>query len=471
MRAVLIFFISILTAMAVLTSFKLLLGLLIFAIMLAVLVPIYNKRPDRPLLLHLTILSIPFPIVIQFFGKDALSFTIIFIFMLFIYAIFSGALNVSRIKLLSPEMIIPVLLILDFTLSLALNMKFPGQSIRYYIANISGIFLYYSIIFLVSRKSEIITLFKIIVFALFCQVIISVLQLAAPKFAAVLMMPFGTRVGLSYGSLVEGSFRCTGFILDYELLALWFVIGIIISLALAYAMKKNHYLLYVAFLAAGIVLTKTRSALFLLAAAIIIMEFTLNAFRKNRNHYSEKAALLLLISSIAAVILMPKQITILMHRISEYLFSFDLLSPYSINRGEVWEMARGSFLRNLTFFGKGLYNVETDYYVQASSFHSLYLTLLYKTGIVGLGLHVLFWLYLIKASLTKLSRFKNDLNWYLTYFLSLSLVIMLADGLKVEYLRYAHTIQFAWMIFGLIVATWRLPDEDTLVSEAAVRHR
>jgi hypothetical protein len=70
-----------------------------------------------------------------------------------------------------------------------------------------------------------------------------------------------------------------------------------------------------------------------------------------------------------------------------------------------------------------------------------------------------------------LRRTRNVRSWYAVFFFTVALAAMLIDGIKIEYLRYAHTIQFAWVMYGLLavleqqkVRTY----ENTLVPETAV---
>jgi hypothetical protein len=51
---------------------------------------------------------------------------------------------------------------------------------------------------------------------------------------------------------------------------------------------------------------------------------------------------------------------------------------------------------------------------------------------------------------------KNDHSKVIVAASLVAVLFLQVDGIKIEYLRYAHTIQFAWMIYALNVAACRI---------------
>ena len=156
-------------------------------------------------------------------------------------------------------------------------------------------------------------------------------------------------------------------------------------------------------------------------------------------------------------------------RLEAYFQSSHLFTSEAINREDVWKSA-SHFLKKPTIFGKGLYNIKSISYWFVF-FHSLYLTILYKLGIFGLVIHSVFWIKMLHASWRILAKKNKRDNWYTLFFLFISLILMLIDGIKIEYLRYGHTIQFAWLIYGLLIVSIkqsRENNENIMVSSSSI---
>jgi len=86
--------------------------------------------------------------------------------------------------------------------------------------------------------------------------------------------------------------------------------------------------------------------------------------------------------------------------------------------------------------------------------------MLYKIGILGLVIHSVFWLRMLYESWRVLIAKNKHGNWYIVFFLFISVILILIDGIKIEYLRYGHTIQFAWLIYGLLIVSIKQSREN-----------
>lgn len=421
--------------------------------------------------LYIIIFTIPFPYLVQFLGKDALTVTTLMIYFLFMTMVLNHLFE-RKGAILEPRFafILPILIFISLTISLILNPIFIGQSIRYYVANVSGILLYFIILASIKRRLDVILIIKVVLFTLILQSGIAFLQWKFPVVAKYLI-PFGTRVAIPQASIVEGLPRVTGTVLDYELLAGWFLIGSILSISLIYELRRSIYIFPLFCCIAGIIFTATRSDLLLLAFGLGVIFILLVLFKKDYRKTSIKIILYLVLGNIILFALFPQQIGNFIQRLEIYFHHSRLLTPEAINRKEVWERALHIFLKKPTIFGKGLYNVGSLYY-WAGSFHSLYLTILYKIGIFGLVIYILFWLKMLQKAWYTLVNEKKCRNWYIVFFLFIAVILMLIDGIKVEYLRRGHFIQFAWMIYALLLVSLRRQSkknyENTMVSQTPI---
>ncbi|MBU4312579.1 MAG: O-antigen ligase family protein [Candidatus Omnitrophica bacterium] len=445
-------------------------SLIFLALLLGGMVYRFGLEKIDKYMLYFVVLSIPFPYLLQFSGRDALTVTTIMIYFLFIITILRHLFERKSLTM-EPKFIfiLPILIFTSMTVSLILNPSFMGQSIRYYIANISGILLYFIILATIRDHSDVRTVIKVILFTLVVQSGIVLLVYKFPT-ATEYLAVFSPRVPVSEVSVYEGMHRSIGTVWDYELLAEWFLVGSILSIGLFYHFKKNVYIFSLFCCLAGIIFTVTRSAFFLLIFGLALILTLVNILKKDSKWSTIKIVLLLFLTCIILFGVFPKQIDSLTRRLEVYFRYSDLLSPEAINRGKIWQDAFRIFLREPTIFGKGLYNVSSLYY-SADSFHSLYLTILYKIGILGLLIHLAFWLKMLFESWRILvAKNKND-NWYVLFFLFVSVILILIDGIKIEYLRYGHTIQFAWLIYGLLnisIKQSRENNENIMVSKTPV---
>lgn len=451
------------------------LGLVFLAFLSGSLILNVGLKKIEKYLLYFGIISIPFPYLLQFSGKDALTITTLMIYFLFALIIFRHLFE-RRSLIFEPKFafILPILVFVSLTISLILNPDFIGQSVRYYISNISGILLYFIILLIVKDNSGVITIIKIILFSLALQSGIILLVWKFP-IAKEFLAPFTTRVteamngAVSQDYIVEGIHRFAGTIWDYELLAEWFLVGSVLSIGLFYKFKKIIYIFSLFCCLGGIVFTVTRSVLFLLIFGLVLIFGLINMLTKDNRRSTVKVIFLIFLGSAILSGAFPEQISSLTKRLEIYFHHSNLISSEAINRGEVWKDALHIFLKEPTFFGKGLYNLSTLYY-SVYSFHSLYLTILYKIGILGLFIYSIFWLKMLYESWRILITKNKPENWYVLFFLFISVVLILLNEIKIEYIRYGHTIQFAWLIYGLLAVSIRQGrgnNENTMVSASS----
>ena len=124
-----------------------------------------------------------------------------------------------------------------------------------------------------------------------------------------------------------------------------------------------------------------------------------------------------------------------------------------MNRKEIWD----SYIsKHLAFALIGTGQRDTT----MGNLHSLYFTLLYQTGLLGL---LSFVGLLIAIIIQLIHRFTHsrDLQQKLIVALSLSaLIIFIIDEIKIEYTRSAYCMQYAWLCIALIMISSFI-SEDT----------
>jgi len=475
LRLAVVILFGFITAYLILLGSKIAFGIIILIFMVLIYMSIVLKKGDEranSYLLHFIIFTIPFPYLVQFMGRDALTITTLFIFFLFI-VIALNHLYQKRRLILEPKLlfILPILIFFSLTTSLIFNPYYIGQSIRYYIANISGIILYFITLAVVKKQSDVILIIKIILLTLIIHSAISFLQLKYPDIVKSFFIPFGTRTSTHYAPIAGGIMRTTSIIHDYELLAEMFLIGSILSMALIYHTRKFLYIIPLFCCLSGIIFTNTRSDLILFSFTLLFTCIILNLFKKDYKGTSIKIILLVISGCMILTVIIPNQINEFIQRFKIFFHSSQIISLEAINRKKTWEMAF-FFLKKPTIFGAGLYNIQS-LYSWAGSFHSLYFTILYKIGIFGLIIHAIFWLKMLNRGWHDLVTRNKCKNWYILFFLFCAVIFMLIDGIKVEYLRLGHAIQFAWLIYALLVVSLRQSEEnneDIMVSPTPIRY-
>jgi hypothetical protein len=406
-------------------------------------------------ILYFIIATIPFPYFITYAGRDALTFTTLLILVLSLFLPFGMSFKQESTFNAKAEYILPVLIAISTTLSFLLNPGDWGQNLRYYIANVSGIILYFLVIRIINEFSQVKLIVNVLLIVLILQVVLGGFQIFLPSAAEWLVTPFATRTELSLASVTaENVMRATGSIFDYELLAEWFLLGVFLSVMLLCRSEATAYLLAAVFLSMGIVFTKTRSCIVLLIAGIIFVTLALKFLKKDSGRNSYLMLLIIPLGLVFSFVAFEGQT-------EDFVDRFFLGGAASLGsvvdvaaaRREGWEYGL-SYLENLTFFGNGLDRLVSIFSTEFS-FHSLYLSLLYRFGVFGFGAHLFFWVFVLGESFKGILMYRDSADWVYLFFLSFCLFLMLVDNVKIEYLRYSYTVQFAWLVNALVVVSLR----------------
>ncbi|MBM4055121.1 MAG: hypothetical protein FJ264_10730 [Planctomycetes bacterium] len=461
------FFVSVLLLFGNKTSYGILFSVFFSIIYLILILKLKVLNVTR-YTLYFVIFTLPFPYLIKFGGNDALTINTLLIYFTFIILVINNMVNKTSLFIkLEYEFILPLFILFGFTMTFLCNPNFFGQSTRQYISHCSGILLYFILLATVKNYSGIFLIIKIILFTIVLQAVVSLLQIEAPGIASFfeIFKRGDAEVGAAFR---HDSIRAGGTIGEYELIAEWFLIGAVLSFALIYETRQNKYFFPLFCCLAGIVFTKSRAPLGLFFLTFFMISFLFLLLKTDRRIITVKLILTLVFLCGIIFTLFSGHVEQLMGRIEEFSKATDVTDLEAIHREGAWGAAFYA-LKNPKFFGRGFSNL--DNYFSLNSFHSLYLTILFRYGIFGVLVHLLFWIIMfINAWFLILGREKIQ-NWYLLFFLTVTIMVMLLDEIIIEYLRQSPTIQFAWTLYALLIITLRLnrkKNENIMVPKVAV---
>ncbi|MCF6149525.1 MAG: hypothetical protein E3K37_12805 [Candidatus Kuenenia sp.] len=419
--------------------------------------------------LYFVIFTLPFPYLIKFGGSDALTINTVLIYFVFTIVVINNMVNKTSFFKLEYEFILPTFLLFGFTMTLLCNPHFLGESVRQYISHCSGILLYFVLLATVKNYSEVLLIIKIILFTLILQAIISLLQIEYPGIASFFEIFKRGEVEVS-AAFRHDSIRAMGTFGEYELIAEWFLIGTILSLALIYETRQNKYFFPLFCCLSGIVFTKSRAPLGLFFFLFFFVSILFFLFKSDKRRITVKLILILSFLCGAIFALFSTHVDQLIGRIEQFSSLTHSTDLTAIHRDVAWGAAFHA-LKKPTLFGRGFSSLANFFSI--NSFHSLYLTTIFRFGIFGLVIHLLFWFIMLKHAWLLLLRHGKIKNWCLLFFLTVTIMAMLLDEIIIEYFRQSLTIQFAWTLYALLIISLRLnkkADESIVVPKFAVRY-
>jgi O-antigen ligase len=122
-----------------------------------------------------------------------------------------------------------------------------------------------------------------------------------------------------------------------------------------------------------------------------------------------------------------------------------------LNRQEVWPDAWETTYKNITFFGHGPIPAhEIQLMPSQRHFHSLYMTLLFQFGIIGMPIFIYFFYILFLRLARQLSiQKRNSTEYLLIASCIISLCTFLINEIKFEFNRSDSYQQIVWVIFSI----------------------
>lgn len=409
-------------------------------------------------LLYIIVFSIPFPIYITFQGKDAATITTILIIILFLFwlsklMITRHSLLVTRDKIILPILLLALIYIISFA---KVPSSLAGPAIRRLLGYLSSLMLFSLLVYHTRDLKGLFRLIHIVNTIVFLQALVAIAQVFIPDKVGFLQI-FSPRLGTVSAWITqisgEWAFRARGTIGDYELLAEWFALVIPLQLYMVSYHPKYRlpYIIFLLFSTTGLVLTLTRGAVICLGIGIIFFYILLiKRQHSNRVGLVKFIAPLVLISG-GFFFIIPQFMSFFSSR-----FAFIKMRELSItsffdaiNRGALWRRHL-PIIKDLTVFGHGPYLPGSLGLRGIGSLHSLYLTLLYQIGIVGLFAFLWFVAILFKRLMSAFRFVEDECKYALIAVCTSVLLIFLIDEIKIEFVRTAPTSQFTLLIFAFI---------------------
>jgi hypothetical protein len=113
----------------------------------------------------------------------------------------------------------------------------------------------------------------------------------------------------------------------------------------------------------------------------------------------------------------------------------------AVNREGIWDLALKLTLQTLSPFGRGM--------VTPFNFHDLYLTILFKLGIVGASIFFGFFLYMTKSILFAMKKAVDIRRKVLLRACFISFTVLLINEVKFDFNRGSSYQQIIWAVFAV----------------------
>jgi 4-amino-4-deoxy-L-arabinose transferase-like glycosyltransferase len=237
----------------------------------------------------------------------------------------------------------------------------------------------------------------------------------------------------------SGLIRPAGLLKDYEIFAEIAVVLAFMSIFLYFFTRKFKYVLYFIVFLSGALITLTRSFLIMLIIGIILHLFIPFTSSGKKIKIIITLFCFFLILYLGLYHFTPSLINNFVDRINEIsiLLNYDVSTEELINRQQVHEPFQFLLIGNGTRFEK-------------IQFHSLYLTLNYQIGTLGLISFLIFIsLIFFNAFKTILTTYNNKQKLTISY-LALVFILILINEYKIEFVRYSFSTEFTWLMLGLL---------------------
>jgi len=403
-------------------------------------------------LMYLTIVSIFFPVILPFAGRDAITTGTITILLMFT-RLLADSYKYKKSPVAKLDKWVYLLILLG-TVSTAytvwtgsLDQELIGEAVRKHV-NFTSALLFFLVIRMYhadriragsGRGSHIETMLSVILMLVSVHIFLSILVKLFPA-AGVAFKIFLPRVQDTLDIVGRGDIeRITSFTFSHEAYG---EILAVLSPVVMYKFYKDKNLVWMAVLflfAIGEIFSVTRSgiALFIIGVAASLLYHSIKKM--------EKTLALTLIGLTGSAILISIHPSILSDVALRFKDATDTYSSTgsifdSINRGffrETWVLV----VTHLTWFGNGPLR---------TGFHNLFLTVVHQLGIVGA--FVFFWILLYPlVELIRLHKNnpRSSIDRALVFSCILSMVLFLINETKFEFTRHASYQQICWGLFAL----------------------
>ncbi|MEO0095243.1 MAG: O-antigen ligase family protein [candidate division WOR-3 bacterium] len=405
---------------------------------------IFLYKINRLYALCFVVFTIPLPIHLRYLERDAMTITTLLILILFLIELIKG--HIEFVRCGKATLIFALLFVVVNSVTLFFNLKGDELlfNLRHYLSFLSSIMLYFLVISTINNKDEFNKILLLIGASLIIQVF--VLILASFQIRPSFFNIFTTRIG----EFITRETRPGGIIDDYELIAEWFAVYIPFTFWLFYiSQKKSFSIILIFMLLLGMMITRTRGALFSLAFGIIIFFICFpskNILQRIKFIFSVLALICTSLIIIKAVFPAFYEVTILRILQTFQLYAGGSSFDEIVNRQIIWQLFFDNYF-TFNLLGSGRISPTSI----RGYFHSLYFTLYYQTGLLGI---ISFGLFVISIIiLVGICCVQRSAHYEIRFLATVSLAIIfifLIDEIKIEYLRGSCFSQYAWLFLGLV---------------------
>lgn len=120
-----------------------------------------------------------------------------------------------------------------------------------------------------------------------------------------------------------------------------------------------------------------------------------------------------------------------------------------LNRKFLFEQNWTFFIDTLSFFGNGLISPVSSGFLRID-FHNIYMTIIYRYGIIGAAFYFCFPFFLMLSQLKAIRNFKTDIQQLiLTKVCLLSFLIFIINEMKYEFTRKPDYVLIVWILFSV----------------------
>ena len=410
-------------------------------------------------LIYLVITAIFFPIYIQFQGRDAITTgglaTMVLAFVFFIrHLLLREGRTVFKFLLFS-------LTVIGLISTFSVMPEFRDKSIRHFVEFFIGLLLffitcnYYRNITSSDedRSSRLDELVGFLLMMVAVQISIGLLVYFYPPSGKAFVL-FVTRVEnnlVTPFEWVEGVKRLRCLIGGGE--ELGELLAVLLPLLL-YKTLFNHgsrfyYIILFLLYCLGILLTATRSAILL----SLLSTFVFLVWNYRNIRLPKILALIYFFAFLigATLYFSPAFYNLfvkVMLRFNVISETYAKTAQFSavMNRQSTWEYAIQAVWPNLNLFGNGMLTILNG---KPFNFHNLYLTLIYKFGIIGVIIHIALFLYILVSLIRFVRHEHNDSISSLASSCIISFSVFLINEIKFEFNRGASYQQIIWVLFAI----------------------
>lgn len=399
-------------------------------------------------LLLVAIAALFFPILIQVAGSDAITTGSLGIFLVLV--IYLGQRPHIFSRTYFPRVIL-ALVIVGLISSVSIDAEFLLPSIRRYIGSAAGLFLFFLVININTlsdaeeqrRRVEFLLSFLLIMYAV--QILIGIAVYFIPQISSYLSI-FTQREREIVTIVTGGVQRLSSIIAGRESIGEVIAVLTPILLYKILAQRDKFYYLIFAIFFAGVLLSATRSGFLLFLFGLALFALTVLPMIKLPTW--SLFAVGLIVGGPLSFAMFPQIFAPIIDRMNDFfsVYSASQSLAVAVNRAGVWHYVELVLIPNISLFGNGFLSL---YNGLPFDFHNLYATVLHRYGVVGFPLFFYIF-YKVSTTLLRARRLcSRRADRALLYACLISILILLINEFKFDFIRGASYQQTIWLLLGI----------------------